>query len=186
MHRWRSEVERAGLVAFVFSMLLACAPATPQETPKPAPRWVYLAPADGMGRQHRPFTVDDWRRAGVVVVTRFADLRAQVGPETEAIVVDADGLAQVDVDWLWAQSRPPQPKGIVAVNLNLRELQELLDEPQPWTESWKPADAHFALVTWGHGCHSAGQERFAVWTRNGLPTFLKAWVLPYTECTQRS
>jgi len=139
-----------------------------------------------MGQQRRPFSLEDWRRAGVAVVTRFTELRAVVGLETEAIVIDADGLPDVNVEWLRAQSQPPQPRVIVVINFNLRELQELLNEPQPWTTSWKPLDPHFALVAWGHGCHSAGQDRFAHWSWSGVASFMDNWVDRYAECTKRS
>lgn len=164
--------------------LVACAPASPRGQPGPAPRLVYFAPAQPADPGLRPYSLDEWRRNGALVVHCFEELRAAVGRETEVIALDAEVLPDVDRAWLRAQAHPPRPRVVVAVNLNLRELQEVLDEPTPWqwAQYWKPGDPHFALVAWGSGCHAAGQERFAAFSP--LATFLTAWAERYADCAR--
>jgi hypothetical protein len=145
---------------------------------------VYFAPAHPVHPDGQPFSEAEWQQEGVTVVHRFGDLRASVGQETEVLIIDAEVLSQVDHAWLRAQARVPQPRVIVGVNLNLRELQEVLDAPQPWAAPWTPDDHHFAILATGQGCGAAGQDRFVLW--KPLPTFMREWVQRYTECTPNS
>jgi hypothetical protein len=127
-----------------------------------------------------PYSLDEWRESGAREVYRFAELRAAVGAETDAIILDATVADHVDRGWRRGQAWPPKPRVIVGVNPTLRELQDLVGAPAPQAP-WKPAESHFAIVAFGPDCAAAGQERFSRFSP--LSVFLQEWVERYGRCT---
>jgi hypothetical protein len=171
------------LGAVLASALTACAPPAAAGRPRPAPRLVYLAPAHAAHPERQPYPRTDWQAAGVALVYRFADLRAAAGVETEVIALDAEVRPTVDTAWLRAQLR--QRRTIVGINIDLRDLQEAVDDTasQPWTTHWRPDVPFFAVLGRGPACGTSAQDPFRSW--GPADRFVEVVVLPVAACAQR-
>ena len=144
-------------------------------------RMVYFAPAGTAEQALQPFPIGDWQARGVAVVYRFSDLQRSVGATTQVIVLDAATRPYVDIQWLRTQLH--QHRVVVGINIDMRDLQELLGDTPPLTDHWHPADPMFSLKAEGQTCSSGFQDRFTWWAP--LDRFLEAIVRPAAECAAR-
>jgi hypothetical protein len=158
----------------------------PDATAEPALSAVYLLPSAPYDASMLPAPLVELQAQGIKAVRSMDDLRDEVGPDTDAILIHRGALPEADSAWLRAQY--DAGKVMVGININMVELAELFPpavpsdaSPKdfgPWS-TYSPDRRFYSMLVRGPysasmrapACGSASQDHFD-YGLNGLQLML--------------